>query len=73
MKCDTDSGRLFAVGTPTHGISGLFRGDDAGKLGGLNEHISVQSVMEGREFLYCLVTVCAGQICTGSGLTGTTI
>jgi acetylornithine deacetylase/succinyl-diaminopimelate desuccinylase-like protein len=57
----TDSGRLIAVGIPTYGFSGLFRGDDAGNIHGLNEHISVQSVMEGREFLYQLIKVYAEQ------------
>ena len=57
----TDSGRLIAVGIPTYGFSGLFRGDDAGNIHGLNEHISVASVMEGREFLYRLVKTYAEQ------------
>lgn len=51
----TDSGRLIAVGIPMWGVSGLFRGFDAGNIHGLNEHIGVQSVMEGREFLYRLI------------------
>ncbi len=51
----TDSGRLIAVGIPTWGVSGLFRGSDAGNIHGLNEHIGVQSVMEGRDFLYGLI------------------
>ena len=57
----TDSSRLIAVGIPTYGFSGLFRGDDAGNIHGLNEHISVQSVMEGREFLYQLIKAYAEQ------------
>ena len=57
----TDSSRLIAVGIPIYGFSGLFRGDDAGNIHGLNEHISVQSVMEGREFLYRLIKVYAEQ------------
>ena len=57
----TDSGRLIAVGIPTVGFSGLFRGDDAGNIHGLNEHISVQSVMEGRDFLYQLIKAYAEQ------------
>lgn len=57
----TDSGRLIAVGIPTYGFSGLFRGDDAGNIHGLNEHISVRAVMEGREFLYQLVKAYAEQ------------
>lgn len=57
----TDSGRLIAVGIPTYGFSALFRGDDAGNIHGLNEHISVQSVMEGREFMYRLIKAYAEQ------------
>jgi acetylornithine deacetylase/succinyl-diaminopimelate desuccinylase-like protein len=57
----TDSGRLIAVGIPTYGVSGLFRGADAGNIHGLNEHIGVQAVREGREFLYRLIKAYAEQ------------
>lgn len=57
----TDSGRLTAVGVPTYGFSALFRGDDAGNIHGLNEHISVQSVLDGRDFMYRLIKVYAEQ------------
>jgi acetylornithine deacetylase/succinyl-diaminopimelate desuccinylase-like protein len=57
----TDSSRLIAVGIPTYGFSALFRGDDAGNIHGLNEHISVESVMEGREFMYRLIKAYAEQ------------
>jgi acetylornithine deacetylase/succinyl-diaminopimelate desuccinylase-like protein len=57
----TDSSRLIAVGIPTIGFSALFRGDDAGNIHGLNEHISVASVMEGREFMYLLIKAYAEQ------------
>lgn len=57
----TDSTRLIAVGIPTFGFSGLFRGDDAGNIHGLNEHIAVQSVVEGRAFLYRLIRAYAEQ------------
>lgn len=57
----TDSSRLISVGIPTFGFSGLFRGDDAGNIHGLNEHISVQSVLDGREFLYQLIKTYAEQ------------
>ena len=57
----TDSSRLIAVGIPTYGFSALFRGDDAGNIHGLNEHIAVQSVMEGREFMYQLIKAYAEQ------------
>jgi acetylornithine deacetylase/succinyl-diaminopimelate desuccinylase-like protein len=51
----TDSGRFIAVGIPSYGFSGLFRQPDSGVIHGRNEHIGVQSVMEGREFLYRLI------------------
>lgn len=57
----TDSTRLIVAGIPTFGFSALFRGDDAGNIHGLNEHVSVQSVVDGREFLYRLVKAYADQ------------
>ena len=57
----TDAGRLTAVGIPTYGFSALFRGDDAGNIHGLNEHIAVQSVLDGREFMYSLIKTYAEQ------------
>ena len=57
----TDSGALIGVGIPTYGFSALFRGEDAGNTHGLNEHISVQAVLEGREFFYRLIKACAEQ------------
>lgn len=57
----TDSTRLIVAGIPTFGFSALFRGDDAGNIHGLNEHVSVQSVIEGREFLYRLIKAYAEQ------------
>lgn len=51
-----DDGRfLTPAGIPTYGLSGLFR--DAGGDGshGLNEHIRVRSIYEGRDFLYAVV------------------
>jgi acetylornithine deacetylase/succinyl-diaminopimelate desuccinylase-like protein len=57
----TDAGALIGAGVPTYGFSALFRGDDAGNIHGLNEHISVQAVLEGREFLYRLIKAYAEQ------------
>ena len=57
----TDAGYLNAVGIPTYGFSALFRGDDAGNIHGLNEHISIQSVMDGRAFMYRLIKLYADQ------------
>jgi len=57
----TDAGRLVGVGIPVYGFSGLFRGDDAGNIHGLNEHISVDSVMQGRALMYRLIRAYAEQ------------
>ena len=57
----TDSAKLIAAGIPTYGISGMFRGFDSGNIHGLNEHISVRSVMDGRAFLHRLVQAYAEQ------------
>jgi acetylornithine deacetylase/succinyl-diaminopimelate desuccinylase-like protein len=57
----TDSAKLIVAGIPTYGISGMFRGFDSGNIHGLNEHISVRSVMDGRAFLHRLVKSFAEQ------------
>ena len=51
----TDGRYLIAAGIPTYGISGTFMGPDLGNIHGLNEYIGVNSLLEGREFLYRLV------------------
>ena len=55
----TDGKALTAGGIPTYGVSGLFTGADLGNIHGLNEHMGVQALYEGREFLYRLVKVYA--------------
>jgi len=55
----TDSSFLNAVGIPSYGVSGIFLDPDLGGIHGLNERVRVQSVMEGREFLYRLVKLYA--------------
>ncbi|MFL6658671.1 MAG: M20/M25/M40 family metallo-hydrolase [Massilia sp.] len=57
----TDGQFLNGVGIPTYGVSGIFLTPDLGHIHGLNEYISVQSLMEGREFLYQLVKIYAAQ------------
>ena len=55
-------GKYFnAIGIPTYGISGLFIGPDVANVHGLNEYLSVQTVMECRDFLYRLVKIYAQQ------------
>ena len=57
----TDGQFLNAVGIPTYGIEPVFVGPDLGHIHGLNEYVSVKSLLEGREFLFRLVQIYAGQ------------
>jgi acetylornithine deacetylase/succinyl-diaminopimelate desuccinylase-like protein len=57
----TDAQFLDPAGIPTYGISGLFQDSDLGHIHGLNERIRVQSVYDGRTFLYRLVKLYADQ------------
>jgi acetylornithine deacetylase/succinyl-diaminopimelate desuccinylase-like protein len=57
----TDGQFLNAAGIPTYGIEPVFVGPDLGNIHGLNEHVGVTSLFEGREFLYRLVKVYADQ------------
>lgn len=57
----TDAQFLNPVGIPTYGVSGIFLDPDLGHIHGLNERIRVQSVYEGRTFLYRLVKAYADQ------------
>jgi len=51
----TDGQFLNAAGIPTYGIGPIFVGPDLANIHGLNEYVGVQSLLEGREFLYRLV------------------
>jgi acetylornithine deacetylase/succinyl-diaminopimelate desuccinylase-like protein len=55
----TDGQFLNAVGIPTYGIEPVFVGPDLGNIHGLNEYVSVKSLLEGRAFLYLLVKIYA--------------
>jgi acetylornithine deacetylase/succinyl-diaminopimelate desuccinylase-like protein len=57
----TDGEFTNAVGIPTYGVEPVFVGPDLGHIHGLNEYVGVQSLLEGREFLYRLVKVYAEQ------------
>jgi acetylornithine deacetylase/succinyl-diaminopimelate desuccinylase-like protein len=57
----TDAQFLNPAGIPTYGISGFFVDPDTGSIHGLNERIRVQSVYDGRTFLYRLVKAYADQ------------
>jgi acetylornithine deacetylase/succinyl-diaminopimelate desuccinylase-like protein len=53
----TDGQFLNGVGIPTYGISGIFLEPGLNNIHGLNEYIGVQSLMEGRKFLYDLLKI----------------
>lgn len=55
----TDGEFTNAVGIPTYGMLPVFGGPDLGNIHGLNEYVSVKSLLEGRDFLYRLVKVYA--------------
>ena len=57
----TDGEFLNAAGIPTYGVEPIFFGPDLGNIHGLNEYISVDSLLEGRDFLYRLVKIYADQ------------
>jgi acetylornithine deacetylase/succinyl-diaminopimelate desuccinylase-like protein len=57
----TDAIYLAESGIPTYGISGMFIDPDLSNIHGLNERIRVQSLYDGRDFLYALVKLYAAQ------------
>jgi acetylornithine deacetylase/succinyl-diaminopimelate desuccinylase-like protein len=57
----TDGRFLNAAGIPTYGLSGMFHDTEGNRAHGLNERIRVQSLMEGRRFLYEVVRIYADQ------------
>jgi acetylornithine deacetylase/succinyl-diaminopimelate desuccinylase-like protein len=57
----TDGVYLNGVGIPTYGMLPIFVGPDLGGIHGLNEYISVQTLMDGRAMLYDLVKVYSTQ------------
>ncbi len=57
----TDGRYTNAAGIPTYGVEPVFVGPDLGHIHGLNEYVSVNSLLEGREFLYRLVKIYSEQ------------
>jgi len=55
----TDGRYLTAAGIPTYGLTGFFFDPAGSNAHGLNEHISVASLMQGRDFLYAVVKLYA--------------
>jgi len=58
----TDAIYLAESGIPTYGLSGMFVDPDLGNIHGLNERIRVQSLYDGRDFLFMLVKIYAEQV-----------
>jgi len=58
----TDAIYLAEVGIPTYGVSGMFIDPDLSNVHGLNERIRVQSLYDGRDFLYSLVKLYAERV-----------
>jgi len=55
----TDGKYLNPAGVPTYGLSGLFEDAEGDHIHGLNERMRVQSLLEGRRFLYEVVKLYA--------------
>ncbi len=56
----TDGRFLTPAGIPTYGVSGMLGDGATSNAHGLNERIRVQTLLEGREFLYRLTKLYAG-------------
>jgi len=56
----TDGRFLTPAGIPTYGVSGMLNDGATSNAHGLNERIRVQTLIEGREFLYRLTKLYAG-------------
>ena len=57
----TDGAFFNALGIPTYGIMPIFIGPDLGHVHGLNEYVSVESLLTGRDFLHRLIQTYADQ------------
>ena len=57
----TDGEFLGNVGIPTYGVSGIFQTAENSGIHGLNEHIPVRGLYEGRDFLFDLVKAYASR------------
>ena len=55
----SDSIYLAAVGIPSYGLPGLLYEYDGGGIHGLNEHIRVKSLYDGRDYMHRLVRIYA--------------
>lgn len=57
----SDAQFMNPAGIPTYGVDGIFTDPDGGGIHGLNERVRIESVYEGRTFLYRLVKIYAQQ------------
>ena len=57
----TDGEFLGNAGVPTYGVSGIFQTAENNGVHGLNEHVPVRSLYEGRDFLFDLVKAYASR------------
>ena len=57
----TDAQFMNPAGIPTYGVDGIFSDPDGGFIHGLNERVRIESVYEGRTFLYRLVKIYANE------------
>ena len=57
----TDGAFFNAIGIPTYGMAPVFIGPDLGHVHGLNEYVSVESLLTGRDFLHELIQIYATQ------------
>jgi len=57
----TDSRFLNAAGIPAYGLSGMFHDAEGSHAHGLDEHIRVKSLLDGRRFLYEVIKAYAMQ------------
>jgi acetylornithine deacetylase/succinyl-diaminopimelate desuccinylase-like protein len=57
----TDARYFNAAGIPTYGLTAVFNDPDGNGVHGLNERVRVQSVLEGRRFVYELIKRLAGK------------
>ena len=55
----SDAQFMNPAGIPTYGVDGIFTDPDGGGIHGLNERVRIESVYEGRTFLYRLVKIYA--------------
>ena len=55
----SDSIFLAAVGIPSYGVPGILYESDGGGIHGLNEHIAVKALLDGRDYLYRLIRLYA--------------